>query len=186
MLLRVTVVATLYSRYHVGLFAAFAVDELVVSDFDTLPTFVTIHGIETTDDRRDMCAGLVANALEVRNEALTATRVGVTAVHETVYEGLIGYAVLFGDLNEFEEVLQRTVYTAIGAETHDMQFFALRLCSLVSGYDLRILHDRVVTNRTVDLHEVLINDATGTDIEVSYFRVTHLSVGQTYILSAGL
>ena len=115
MLLRVAVVATLHGGYHVGLFAALAVDELVVSDLDTLPAFVAVHGIETSDDGSDMRTGLVAHFLEVGDEALTATRVGVTAVHEAVDEGAVGYAVFLGDLHEFEEVIEGGVYASVGA-----------------------------------------------------------------------
>ena len=39
--------------------------------------------------------------------------------------------------------------------------------------------------RLVYLYQILINHASGTEVEVSYLRVTHLSVGQPYVLSAG-
>ena len=50
MLLRMAVIATLHGLYHIGFLAAFAVDELVIGYLDTLPAFVTVHGIETTDN----------------------------------------------------------------------------------------------------------------------------------------
>ena len=89
---------------------------------------------------------LIAYALQLFDEALAATRIGITAVHEAVYKGLIRYAVFAGYLYQFEEVIQARVYTAVGAQTHDMQLLALGLGSLVSSLDLGVLHDRIVAN----------------------------------------
>ena len=83
-------------------------------------------------------------------------------------------------------MVQRRVYAAGGTKTHDMQFLPLRLSRLVGCNNLGILHDRVVANGAVDLHQVLIYHAAGTYIEVSYLAVTHLPVRQTYIFAAGL
>ena len=185
-LLSMTVVATLYSSHHIGLFAPLAINQLIVSHLDALPTFVTVHGVETTYDGSYMGAVRIAHALQVLYKTLTAARVGVTTVHEAMHEGLISYAVFLRDLHQLEQVIQRRVYTAVGAQTHNVQFFAFCLCSLVSSYYLRVLQNRVVTDRAVDLHQVLINDTTGTDIEVPHFGVSHLSVRQTYVLTARL
>ena len=51
---------------------------------------------------------------------------------------------------------------------------------------LGILKNRAVGDGAVDLHEVLIYDTTGTDVEVTDLRVTHLSVGKTDEFAAGL
>ena len=53
-------------------------------------------------------------------------------------------------------------------------------------FDLGIVEDRAVFASAVDLHQILIDDTSGTDIEVPYFGVTHLSVGQTDVLAACL
>ena len=49
---------------------------------------------------------------EVGDESLAALRVGVTTVHEAVNISLVGDAVFACDVNEFEEVVERRVYTA--------------------------------------------------------------------------
>ena len=185
-LLRVTVVAALHGGYHVGLLTTNAVHQLVISHFDALPTLVAVHRVETADDRSDMCAVSVAYFLQVGYKTLAAARVGVTTVHETVDESLLRHAVLFRDLHQFEQVVQRTMYAAGGAKTHDMQFLARCLRGFVCRNDLRVLHDRVVADGAVDLHQILIHHASGTDIQVSYLAVTHLSVRQTYILTTCL
>ena len=37
----------------------------------------------------------------------------------------------------------------------------------------------------IDLYQVLIYDAACTDVEVSYLRVAHLALRETYVLAAG-
>ena len=43
-----------------------------------------------------------------------------------------------------------------------------------------------IADRAVDLHQILINHPSGTDVKVPDLRVTHLPVRQTYVLSARL
>ena len=64
-----------------------------------------------------------------------------------------------------------------------MQALAVLFGIFVSSHHLRILHDGAIGASTVNLHQVLINDASGTDVQVTYLRVTHLSVGQTHVLA---
>jgi hypothetical protein len=37
----------------------------------------------------------------------------------------------------------------------------------------------------VDLHKVLVDDATAADVDVSYLGVTHLTLGQTHVETIG-
>ena len=53
-----------------------------------------------------MCTGLVADTLQVLDEPLSAARVGITAIHETMHKCAIGYAVFLGDLHQFEQVIK--------------------------------------------------------------------------------
>ena len=78
------------------------------------------------------------------------------------------------------------MYATIRAQTHQVQLLTILLGIAVGGLHLWILYDAAVLAGAVDLHQVLIDDATCTDVQVTHLRVTHLSVGQTYILTAGL
>ena len=78
------------------------------------------------------------------------------------------------------------MYAAVRCQTHDMQFLAVLLCSPVRRYDFRIGAYATVFDSAVDLHQVLIDHAAGAYVQVADFRVTHLSIGQTHILAAGL
>ena len=55
-----------------------------------------------------------------------------------------------------------------------------------SRNDFGVLKDAVVGTCTIDFHQILINHTSGTNVKVTYFGVTHLSVGQTYVLTTCL
>ena len=67
-----------------------------------------------------------------------------------------------------------------------MQSFACLLGIAVSGLDTWILKDRTVLAGAVNLHQILINHTSGTDVQVTYLRISHLSVRQPYILTGSL
>ena len=56
---------------------------------------------------------------------------------------------------------------ASGCQAHEVNALAVSLRIAVSRLDFRVFQNGVVSNGTVDLHQILINDAPGTDIEVS-------------------
>ena len=179
-------IALFYGLHHISSLLTSTVDNQVITFLHALPTLITVHRIETTYDRSDSCVVVGANLSNLLDEALTTLGVCITTVHETVNERLVLQTIVLTYLNEFEQVFQRRVYTTIRAETHQVQFLIVLLGIGISGLHLRILYDRTILAGTVNLHKVLINDAAGTDIEVSYLRVTHLSVRQTYILTRSL
>ncbi len=122
---------------------------------------------------------------EVGNEALAAFGIGVAAVHEAMNVSGGGYAVFCGDINEFEEMVQRGMDTAVRCQSHQVEAFAVFLGIFVGSDYLRIFKDAAVGTGTVDFHEVLIDDTSGADIEVSHFGIAHLSVGKPYVFAAG-
>ena len=76
--------------------------------------------------------------------------------------------------------------TTVRAEAHQVEFLSILLSVGISCLHLWILHDGAILAGTINLHKVLIHDATRTDIKVTHLRVTHLTVGQTDILTRGL
>ncbi len=179
-------IAGLHSFVHIFESLSTAVYQQVVAHLNALPAFVAVHSIETTDDRGYLAGRLGTVGLELVDEADTRTRVGIAAVHETVDKRVALQLVFGGDVAEVEEVVEAGVDTTIGGQTHEMDVLAVLLGIGEDGFDLRIVQDTAVFAGTIDLYEVLIDHSSGTDIEVSYFGVTHLSVGQTYVLAAGL
>ena len=76
------------------------------------------------------------------------------------------------------------MHAAIRSQAHKVDALAVLFSVLVSRNNLGIFQDAVVGAGTIDFHKVLINNTSGTNVKVSYLRVTHLSVRQTNVLAA--
>ena len=103
-LLGMSVVARLYSFHHVVHLAPLAADEQVVSQLDAIPVLIAVHGIETTDDRRNTSYTCFVHVpLYVGNETLARPRIGITTVHEAVYIA-VRDVVLLGYIKELHKM----------------------------------------------------------------------------------
>ena len=60
------------------------------------------------------------------------------------------------------------MYATVGSQSHEMHILSVFLCIRESRNDFRIFQNTIVSARTVDFHQVLINYASCTDIQVSY------------------
>ena len=149
----------------------------------SLPALVAVHGVEAANNRGDGGVVVGANLRHLLDEALTRAGVGVAAVHEAMHERLVLQSIGLADLDEFEQVVEAGVDATIRAETHEVELLALFLCISVGSLHLWVLHDGAVLAGAVDLHKVLIDNASGTNVEVTHLRVSHLSVGQTNIFA---
>ena len=78
------------------------------------------------------------------------------------------------------------MYATVRSQPHKVNTLSVFFCIRESRNDFRIFQDAIVSTCTIDFYQILINYASGTDIQVTYFRVTHLSVGQTYVFTACL
>lgn len=99
------VVGLLHSLDHIRSNLAFTVYQQIVGNLHTLPTFVTVHGIETSHDGSNLAGRLLAMGSQLLNEAFTALRVGITTVHKTVDEGILD-TVFLGNIAEFEQMVK--------------------------------------------------------------------------------
>ena len=86
----------------------------------------------------------------------------------------------------FEQVVERTVYATVGGQPHEMDIFAMFFGIREGRNDFRVLHDAIVGTSAVNLHQILGKRYVRPDIEMSDFRVTHLSVRQPYVFTACL
>ena len=84
---------------------ALALNEKVISLLDALPSLVTVHSIETTANRSNLTCRRSHSCLEVSYKALTALRVSVTTVHETVNEYILEL-ILLSNVEELINVLE--------------------------------------------------------------------------------
>ena len=110
-LLRVSIVTTLYTFYHIGYLASLAFNQLVVSNLYAIPTLITIHCVEAANDACNVCPILIAYSLQLADKALTALGVSITTVHKAVNVSIVSYTVFLCNLDEFEKVIERRVYT---------------------------------------------------------------------------
>ena len=123
--------------------------------------------------------------LQISDEPLARPRIGITPIHEAVHIAVLD-VVLLGDVDEFQQVVQRGMNATRGSQAHQVQALAIGLGIAVGRLDLRVLQDGIVGTGAVDLHQVLIDDAPGADVQVARLRVSHLSVGQPHVLARGL
>ena len=101
-------------------------------------------------------------------ETLTRLGVGVASVHETMNEHLILQAEFLTHLDELEKMVEAGVHATVGGQSHQVELLAVLLGVVVSLHNALVLQDRTILAGTVDLHEVLIDHASGTDVEVSH------------------
>jgi len=95
-------------------------------------------------------------------------------------------AIFLRDFDQLEEVVQRRVNATGRSQAHQVELLASLLSVAVSVDDFLILQDVTALASLVDLNEILIYHTTSTDVEVTYLRVTHLSLWETYVLTASL
>ena len=83
-----------------------------------------------------------------------------------------------GHPHECVQVLLVAVHATVGYQSHQVHR-ATRRDRCVDRLDQnRVLEDRAVRDRTIDPGELLVDDATGTDVEVPDLGVAHLPLGQ--------
>ena len=76
------------------------------------------------------------------------------------------------------------MYASRRSQTHQVNFLPRFLGVGVGSYNLRILENTVVTASAVNLHKILIHNASGANVQVAHLRVAHLAVRQTHTLTA--
>ena len=92
-------------------------------------------------------------------------------------------------LRQFQQpvnVLDVTVHTAIGHQSHKMQAGIVSLHILAGGKKSFILKEISILDSLGDLSQVLINDPAGSHIQMSHLRVSHLSFRKSYRHPAGV
>ena len=162
-----------------------AAHQHVVGLFYAVPAFVAVHRIETAAHRGNLTGGFGHLAFQLLQEAAAAARIGITTVHERVDIDLV-QAFLRRYGQEFIHMLQGAVDTAMGRKAHQVELLSGGLHILIDRLDFRIVQQFVAPAGHVDLDQVLIDHAAGTEVHVTHLGVAHLPVRQTHIFAAGL
>ena len=123
--------------------------------------------------------------LQVGDETLARPGICVASVHKTVDVAVLD-AVHRRDVNEFQQVIERRVNTTCRCKPHQVKSLTVLLGITEGRLDFRVLQYGVVGTGEVDLHKILIDYASGTDIQVPRLRVAHLPFGKTDIQARSL
>lgn len=78
------------------------------------------------------------------------------------------------------------MYASGAGETHKVQRVSCLLCVGIGIFDFRVVHNGAIGDGAVDFYQILINDASGADVEVTNFAVTHLSVRKSDVFARSL
>ncbi len=114
----------------------------------------------------------------------TALGVGVAAIQESVY--IYFFQTMFtGNTAQVKQVIHRSVHTTIGNQAHQVNLFVFAFGIGKSIRKHGVIVHLFVAERFIDEHQLLPYNAARTNIHMSYFRITHLPVGQTYIFTKG-
>ena len=83
-------------------------------------------------------------------------------------EGLVLQSISLAHLYQFEEMIERRVHTTIRGKSHEVELLIVLLGIGIGSLHLRIVFNGAILAGTVDFHQVLINNATSTDIEMPH------------------
>ena len=114
--------------------------------------------------------------VELFNEAFSTFRIGIATVHKAMNESFVD-PVFFCNIRQFKQVLERAMHSAVRDKPHKVNLLVVFFRITVSTFDFRIFQDCILAASDIDFYQILINDTSCADIQVTYFRVSHLSVG---------
>ena len=178
------VVGLLYCSHCAGGFLAHAAHYQVIALFHTLPAFIAVHSVVTAYHAGHLAGSLCHLLLQLFHKALAAAGVAVAAVHQAVYE-YIFETLLLGNGQEFIEMIQRGVYSAVAREAHEVQCLAALFDIIICCSYLLVGQKLMLAACHIYLDQVLIYYAAAADVEVAHLAVAHLAVGQTHVFAAG-
>ena len=94
-----------------------------------------------------------------------------------------GQALFFHDVNQSFEVIDVGVNTSVRNQPHDVEWLTI-VFGIFYGIEQHwIVVQFVLSYGFIDAGQFLVHYASGTNIEVAYFRVAHLPIGQSHLLA---
>ena len=88
-----------------------------------------------------------------------------------------------GHVQKRQKMGQLAVNTSVGNEPHEMKFRIIFFYPFHELADGIILKKTAICNTLVDSQKILIDDPTGTDVQMAYFGISHDLVGQSHSVS---
>ena len=91
-------------------------------------------------------------------------------------------AIEFCKLEQGKKMKIVRMYAAVRQQSHHMKLRSIRLYMRYRFKESSILEEILVTNRFMDARQVLVDDASSPNVQMSHFGVSHLSWRQTHFL----
>src|SRR5436853_3055022 len=86
---------------------------------------------------------------------------------------------LFREIDQRIEVLVRCMYAAVTDQPHQVERPAVAFDFVAGFNERRSVEEARILDRRIDANKVLHDHATGAEIQMTYFAVSHLSFRQT-------
>ena len=160
------------------------VDERRARELGALEPVIAIHPVVAPHDRRDRRAGALPLALELREQPGGLVGRDVAAVGEGVDRDARhpGRERRAGDRAQVVDV---RVHAAVRDEARDVQDAAPVARRGDGRPQRRVERERAVRHGVADAHQVLRDDAAGSEVEVPDLGVAHLTLGQAHGTTRG-
>ncbi|CCK00078.1 hypothetical protein BN130_2823 [Cronobacter malonaticus 507] len=159
---------------------AFRQRQQVVRLLHAVPAVVAIHREITANNRGDAAfADFGKFRREFLKRCFRAARRRITAVQECVQVDFL-CAASGGQLNHREDMIFMAVHTARRRQTHDMYGFACGDGFIHGGSQHRVFKESALFDFYIETREILVDDAPGAQVNVTDFRVAHLTVWQAH------
>ena len=182
------VVGIFHSLHRVGALAAFRVGEnhRVVGLGNALPTPVAIHGVVASVHRCDLAAVVFAHLLLQFFQISGAVGgQSIASVHEGVNEHAV-HSVLLGHLQQRVKMSLLRVHAPVRNEAEQMKppFSRARMFHCIQQHRMR--KEFAILDHQINARNVHVDNASGTNIEMTDLAVAHLPFGQPNKWPAGM
>ena len=155
----------------------------IVAQFDALPDVVAVHAPVTALNAGDLPhAQAVQFFLQLAHIAHAAGWRYIASVQQCVHEKA-GQPARFGHVQQGKEVFDVAVDAAVRQQAHEVQGLVV-FARFIHGPDERFLAQQFTGfDIPGNLHQLLVDDTPGADVEMTHLRVAHLSGGQPHVRS---
>jgi len=185
------VIGSRHGTRCVAVGGSLTVNQQFISFAHALPALIAIHGVIATDKTCDRPGQRTRFHLffNLAHKAKAALGIRVTTVHEGMHVTFF-YPFALSKRQKRFEMFERRMHAAVGEKPHHVQctpraFHMIDECAYFRVLSQRMVFRILRTAGTVDLDEILIDHAAGTDVEMPHLGVTHLAFGKAHILAIG-
>ena len=159
---------------------AFAVCDGVVCQFHTFPTVVTVHCVVATGNSRNFAqSDLFHRFFHCFDVAWCSVRIHVATIKESMQIKFFD-AFFFSALDQSDDMVDVTVHTTVGKQAEKMQSRIIFSRVIVSTDKRFVRQEFAILDSFVDSCQTLVDNSSGTNVCMPYFRITHLAFRKSY------